>query len=338
MEFREFKVWVRRDDLIQYLKDGTLIALAPFAFFAVLILSTLVITFQFLGLNAIPLYTIILAIAYVVAWFLTFFEFLKCLANGHRPWWTLRQVSGFDGEEIAFEDSCRECRIPLNVSARYNVIKLPPREDSVTYRVEELVVPDDVEREARLAIADTIREGGVPPEGALRVYALYFMTRQVHALIDLGLWIRRVFKRHQAATKIPLAEVLKEVGVKLDFNVSEKGIFQLRLRGDCLYVEAPSLLSYLWKERGVGLDIIEFKVVEVLKNQHANKIIALIQLLGRPLPKSDPIILDTVMIGRDETGPWLLRAPPTFWHSSLEEQLSWTSGFTRPRRKGVIEA
>jgi len=261
---------------------------------------------------------------------------LACIIRGHYPDAKLlpSTISGFDGDEIIFEGRCARCGATINVSARYDSVKFPT--DIISIRRDVDLIPDQAERKARIMIADALREGADPSQAALRIYALYHMIVQARRLHRLEL--PEYESLPPPSSNFTLDEVLREVGVKLDFEVSEKSIYQLRLRGDRLYVEAPYLLSFAWRERGVGSDIIELRVLEAIKQRHANKIIALIQLLGKPLPRSPALILDTVMIGRDDTGPWLLRAPPNLWLEPLETQLSWATGFRTPRRRGFIEA
>jgi len=259
-----------------------------------------------------------------------------CRILGHRPKAILlpSSINGFDGDEIIFEGRCDRCGAPVNASARYDAVEFPT--DIISIRRDMIHIPDRAEREARIMIADAIRENTDISQAALRIYALYHMIIQARRLHRLEL--PEYESLPPPSGNFTLDEVLREVGVKLDFDPSPRSIYQLRLRGNRLYVEAPYLLSFAWKERGVGSNIIELRVLEAIKHKHANRIIALIQLLGRPLPRSPALILDTVMVGRDTTGPWLLRAPPNLWLESLETQLSWAIGFRRPRRRGFIEA
>ena len=290
----------------------------------------------FFGFQVIPTFLLCVGAAVFIIWLIIISPLFGCLFRGHRYEREPKSITGFRGDEIKFEGWCSRCGVRLNIWARYDSLEFPAHGDESQARIDDLSITEDVERDARLAIAEAARRGINPPEAAVRVYALYHMIRQVCALRRLG--FRRRQDLEQRVSELSFTEVLKEVGVGLDFEASPRSVFQFQLRDGRLFVEAPQHLTFLWKEWGVGLDMIELKVLEALKNKHANQIIALVQLLGRPLPKSDPIILDTVMIGRDETGPWLLRAPPTLWRSSLERQLSWASGLRTPRRRGFIEA
>ena len=330
------KIRANYRSLISELKEVTSNVILIFLPF-ILIPSTfaLVVVSLFFGPESMLTVIACTGVAFLIIWILAISQFLVCLFKGHQYRGELGSISGFRGDEIIFEGLCSRCAVRLDISARYDALEFPAYGDARHARVDYLSIPDRVERDARLAIAEAVRRGNVPPEGAVRVFALYHMVRQARALRKLGLR-RRGGEQH--VSELSLREVLEGVGVRLDFKASEGGIFQLQLSNGCLYVEAPQHLTFLWRELGTGLDIIELKVVEVLKNVHANQIIALIQLLGRPLPKSDPIILDMVMVGRDSTGPWLLRAPPSLWNSPLERQLSWASGLRTPRRRGFIEA
>ena len=268
-------------------------------------------------------------IMYIMCLFAIDEDRIVCLVRGHRlsPTLSLSSINGFEGDEVIFRESCARCGDTINLSARYDAVKLSI--DMALLQLDTVQIPDEAEREARIAIADSIRGGVDPPEAALRIYALYHVINQVRRLQRLEL---PEYESLPLGGSLSLDEVLREIGVKLDFKVSERGIFQLLLRGDRLYVEAPHLLAFTWKERGVGLDIVELRVVEVARNRHANRVIALIQLVGRPFPKSRPLLLDTVMVGRDASGPWLLRAPPRYWNMPLERQLSWTTGLGSRRR------
>lgn len=245
---------------------------------------------------------------------------LTCLVRGHIPR-APSSVAGFEGDDVIFSEECLRCWIQLDIFVRYDA---PEFSDD---RLIDIEIPDRVVREARIAVVDAIRRGLDPPQAGLRIYAQYYMTRQANRLRRLGLQGYEI--RPSSADP---AEVLRGAGVELDFKVSDRSVFQLLMEGGRLYVEAPHPLPIVWKERGVGLDIVELKVVEMMRNRHANRVIALIQLVGKPFPKSRPFLLDTVMVGRDASGPWLLRAPPRYWNMPLERQLSWTIGLRSGRR------
>ena len=334
---KKLKIRASYRSLIDELKETTLnvIMLSLLFIYIPGVFAFLILTSLY-GIQVIPTILICVGIAFLAFWILGISCFIECFFRGHKYEGELRSITGFNGDEIKFAGWCSRCGVDLDIFVRYDSLEFPAYGDIRQPCIDNLSITERVEREARIAIAEATHRGNPPPEGAVRVYALYHMIRQANALRRLG--FRRRQDLEQRVSEPSFTEVLKEVGVGLDFEASARNVFQLQLRDNRLYVEAPQHLTFLWKEWGVGLDMIELKVLEALKNEHANQIIALVQLLGRPLPKSDPIILDTVMIGRDETGPWLLRAPPTLWHSSLERQLSWASGLRTPRRRGFIEA
>ena len=319
--------------MLEEAAEATFLASLLFIFLPSVLAFPLAI--YFFGFQVIPIFLLCVGAAILTLWLIVISPLLECLFRGHQYEGMPKSITGFRGNEIKFAGWCSRCGVDLNIWVRCDSLEFPAYGDERQARIDNLWITEGVERDARLAIAEAAWRDSIPPEAAVRVYALYYMIRQARALRRLRFRRRRDLE--QRVSELSFTEVLKEAGVKLDFEASDRSIFQLLLRGDRLCVKAPQHLTFLWKERGVGLDMIEFKVVEALKNRHANHIIALVQLLGRPLPKSDPIILDTVMIGKDDTGPWLLRTPPNLWHSPLERQLSWVSGFRRPRRRGFIE-
>ena len=112
-----------------------------------------------------------------------------------------------------------------------------------------------------------------------------------------------------------LEEVLKELDVKLLLRPEarvEVAHFRINRRTRRLYVKYPSyIVPYL----------MDVKVVEVLRNTHANRIICLFQLVGRLSPYG--YVLDNVVVGEDSSGIWMARPPPELWSKSIEEQLKW---------------
>ena len=238
-----------------------------------------------------------------------------CLILGHRVRLSLNRVEGFDGDRIIFVEECCRCSERPKIPIAYDEVELSARELS---EVEtDIWLVDRAQR----AILEAVREKARASEAAVRVHALHHMIRQRRLLKEEG--VARCGDRRGVAR---LEDVLKEVGVRLTPKNSDECLFKLELKGNFLRLEAPPPLPYLWLRGGSWSDILELRVVGVARERKTGSIAALIRLLGRPFPNSKPLLLDAVILGRDASGPWLLRPPPRLWGRSLRELLRYWVG------------
>ena len=243
-------------------------------------------------------------------------DFLNCRKGRHeldQRWIT---VEASRGGVLLARTHCTKCGESLKFAGRAAGRLLASFEyEGIHWRVSRASLAD-----ARQAVENGLWMGR-PRRGDVKAYVALLVLRQVEGLTVLAR------PRPKAADA---QEILKELGLRLEVhkraeNSRSRMPFELALiRGrNALAVRVEGELKQLMRQ-GYGHDLIEVRVVEVKRNVHANQLIALIQLLGKALGRR--WVLDTVVVGRDSSGPWLARAPPDHWTGSLEDQLRWVMG------------